>query len=302
MDFARNIIANTNSNIRVYFIKKSRGKGGDHSAAIFPNAINDSIKSSYCNNFNSFTNGKEIREYDGVHQETDTIQSIPTSDLNEWTRIVAAIDIAERDDVLIDKNNFNDDYSLIVITFEMADGDTIKKVYLVAKYRKTDVWYKKSVKYAFVGETLQEVGKEIYVLNGCIDAVISVENTYILMPNNFESIFNYYKKSEESIEENRTSIEGWSFLDDPTKFLNCVKGKKGATLKMARVLQKSLATLNSLTPQAVMTVYTEFNDIQYDEEDKIVVTEKNRDLIIDILLNVYAKNIFNDELVHTKGA
>ena len=124
------------------------------------------------------------------------------------------------------------------------------------------------------------------------------------MQKNFEAIFNYYKKSVETLEINKNSIEAWSFLDDPIKFYNCVQGKKGATLKMARALQKSLAKLNKLTPQEVkgkLTIYNEFKEIQYDKDDKIVVTGKNRDLIIDILLDVYAKNLFDDGLVHTKG-
>jgi hypothetical protein len=124
------------------------------------------------------------------------------------------------------------------------------------------------------------------------------------MPKNFESVFNYYRKSEELIEANRTSIEAWSFLAEPKKLLDNIRGKKGATLKMARVIQKSLATLNALTPQEVknkLTQYEQFQEIEYDTNDRIIVTGKNKDMIIDILLNVYAKNLFTDELVQTKG-
>jgi hypothetical protein len=155
-----------------------------------------------------------------------------------------------------------------------------------------------------MGRTQREIDQEIYILNGCIDAAIIDGDTYILMPNNFESIFNYYKKSIEIVESNRENIEGWIFLSDSKKFYNYIQGKKRATLRVARILKKSLATLNSLTPHEIkekLIIYEEFKDLQYDENDRIIVSAKTRDLIIDILLNVYVKNLFNDELVYTKG-
>jgi hypothetical protein len=305
MTNAKTIIANADANIRVYFIKKTRGKNGEHTAMIFPNSINDSIRSAYGKNVSDFTDGKEIREYDGVHHETDTIQMIATSELDEWTRISAAINTAEQDQALIDKDSFSDDYSLIVITYEMSGEESVQQAHLVAKYRKTDVWYKKSVKYVFIGQTLKELTGDIFILNGCIDAIVSADNTYILMPKNFESIFNFYKKSEQLIQNSEENIKKWAFLDDPVKFLNCIKGKKGATLKMARVIKNSLSTLNSLTPESIkerLSQYEEFRGINYNDDGKIVVTDSNRDLMIDIFLNIYAKNLFTDGLVRTKGA
>jgi hypothetical protein len=303
MERAKTIITNTNSNVRVYLIKKTRGKG-THSAVIFPNAINESIKATYRENFVNFIEGKEVREYDGVHHETDTIQTVPTMELEEWGRIKTAIETAESENRHLDKQRFNDDYSLLVVVFEANFNSKVHRSYLIAKYRKTDIWYKKSIKFTFTGGILKEVEKDIFILNGCIDAVISDKKTFILMPKNFESIFNYYRKSEEILEGNKNNIEGWVFLDNPLKFYNSIQGKKIATLKMARALQKSLAVLNSLSPKDVkntLTKYDEFKNIYYDKKDRIVVTDKNRDLIIDILLDVYAKNLFNDKLIHTKG-
>jgi hypothetical protein len=303
MDQVKNIILDANSNVRVYFIKKQRGKG-EHSAIIFPNNINTKIKKNYQENFNQFTDGKGIREYDGLHQEIDTIQTVPTNYLEEWIRRQSAIEVAQKKNALLNKQNFSDDYSLIIIMFERKSTVGIQNVYLVAKYRKVDTWYKKSIKYSFTGHTLKEVDDEIYILNGSIDAVISSENTYILMQNNFELIFNYYKKIEETFINNKNNIENWAFLDNPKKFYNSIKDKKGATKKMARILQKSLETINNLTPQAVkrkLSKHKEFKDIQYDKKNRIIVTDKNRDLIINILLNIYAKNILTDQIVQTKG-
>jgi hypothetical protein len=272
---------------------------------IFPNAIIDAVREAYRNNVSAFTDGKEIREYDGVHHETDTIQQVATSDLDEWTRISAAINTAEQNQALIDKDSFSDDYSLIVITYEAAEDDCVRQTHLVAKYRKTDVWYKKSVKYSIVGETFEEVKGDIFILNGCVDAIVADENTFILMPKNFELIFNYYKKSEELIQNRVDDIKKWAFLDNPEKFLNCINGKKGATLKMARILKNNLNNINSLTPEVVkesLSQYEKFNEINYNDDGKIVVRDQHRDLIIDILLNVFAKSILTGELVRTKGA
>jgi len=271
---------------------------------IFPNAISEKIKAVYKENFNFFTNGKNVREYDGVHYETETIQTIPTVELNEWDRIKNAISDAEEKNNHLNSNDFTDDYSLVITVFEKSSNADIQKAYLVAKYRKTETWYHKRIKYTYSGGILEEAEKEIYILDGCIDTIISDKDAYILMQNKFESIFNFYENSKNILESNKGSIEMWTFLDDPEKFLNCIKGKKGPILRMARVLQKSLAKLNKLTPHEVkgkLTKYDEFKDIEFDENDRIIVTAKNRDLIIDVLLDKYAKNLFSDELIYTKG-
>ena len=304
MEKERNIIMDANSNVRVYFVKKVFGKG-EHSAVIFPNAIEENIKSNYQENFNNFTMQKGIREYDGVHRERDTIQTVSTSTLEVWKRINAAIKVADEKKLFLNQYNFTDDYSLIVVMFEKKIKSGIEKVYLIAKYRKTDTWYKKSIKYTYSGGILKKADNEIYILNGCIDAVISTIDTYILMQSNFESIFNYYKKAELTLLNNKDNMKNWAFLDSPLKFFDCIKGKKGATIKIARALEKSIEKLNSLKPSVVKSVllkYDKFKDIQFDKNNRIIVTDKNRDLIIDILLNVYAKNLFTDELINTKGS
>ena len=303
MEQTKNIIENA-TNVRVYFIKKAAGRSKNHTAVIFPNAINDKIKESYQGNFCAFTKTKEVCEYDGVHQKSDAIQSVATSDLDEWTHIRTAITTAEEQNIRLTKESFTDDYSLIVVVFEKATSTDIERVFLVTKYKKTESWYHKSVKYTFVGGTLKEADKEIFVLNGYIDVVITEDDTYILVPKNFESIFNYSQKIVEFIEENKANIESWAFLNDPSEFYKCIRNTKTAWPKMERVLRKSLEILNSLTPKVArekLSHYEEFKSIEYDVNDKIVVNSKNRDLIIDILLNVYAKNLFNDELVQTKG-
>ena len=257
MEQTKNIVENT-TNLRVYFIKKIN-RTGNYVAIIFPNAINGRIRDNYQNNFNNFTFNKEIREYDGVHHETDTIQTVPTCDLIEWKRIKAAITIAEEENAMLCEQNFTDNYNFVVVMFEKVIDENLESVYLIAKYRKTDTWYLKSVKYNFVGGTLKEQDEEIYILNGCIDAAISNNETYILMPKNFESIFNHYRKSERALAKNKDNMESWTFLDEPTKFYNSIQGKKSATLKMERVFRKSLEILNSVSPKEVRNRLSSYN-------------------------------------------
>ena len=81
-------------------------------------------------------------------------------------------------------------------------------------------------------------------------------------------------------------------------------GKKGATTKLARALEKAVGDFSSLEPTMVrqtLSQYDEFKDLSYDDNDRIKFKPAVRDLIIDILRLTYARDLFSDSLVHTKG-
>jgi len=300
----KNLIESTNANVRVYFVKKTRKQRTEHSAIIFPNALNEKIIATYKSNFLNFVSGRALREYDEVHQERETIQFLPASELDEWVRIKSAIGVAEREQLLLNKQDFKDDYSLVVVMIEGLINGKQEQVYFIAKYRKVENWYKKSIRYSFTADTLKEVESEIYVLDGCIDAVICDDAAYILSPANFETIFNHYSKSRELVINSESDVATWDFLDKPQQFYDSIKKSKTAMLKMARVLRKSIQKINNLKPgtvKAVLMAHTEFRDICFDNDDRIIVTKGSRDLIIAILLNEYALDLFTNELVNTKG-
>lgn len=297
------IVNSDTATVRVCLIKKGKGNQA-YSCVIFPNDLNVLIKKAYKDNFNQFTKDKIISDYDSIHTEKGSIQKAPLFDITEWINIKDAMKKADEGNIILNKSNFSDDYHLIVVSFEDKNENDVKCAHLVAQYRKIESWYKKSVKFGFTTNGLQEKDSDIFVLNGCIDTVIYDDNAFILQESQFERLFNYYKKSISTLEKNRDNIEKCSFIDKPVEFYEKVKRNKGATKKMARVMSKQAIDLRTLPPNTVkeqLSKHKEFSSLKFDAEDKIVLDTLSRDMIIDILRCVYTRSLFTDNVVHTKG-
>ena len=218
--------------------------------------------------------------------------------------MIAALSTADQNGVILNRENFTDNYAAIVLAYERVKDGHIEKTYLIAQYRKVESWYKRSVKFGFVANTIKQKDEDIFVLNGCIDTAIVAEDVFVLQETAFEKVFSYYEKSKRTVAAKKAEIENWKFLDNPKLFYEDVVGKKGATTKLARALEKAVGDFSALEPATVkhtLSQYDEFKDLAYDENDCIKFTPSVRDLIIDILRLTYARDLFSDSLVHTKG-
>lgn len=303
IEIIKKIIHNDNSNIRVYLLKKI-GYKGQYEAVLFPNDIEKKIRETYAKNFETFCSDRNVTEYDCVHSEKDTIKKLSISDLSYWEAMLSAIKQADTERKILNKKNFTDDYSVIVLVYDNKHENLADRIYLVAQYRKVETWYKKSVLFGFVADTIKLKEEDIFVLNGCIDTAIIEEGVYVFQESSFEKVFNYYEKSKKIIEEKKEEIENWKFIDKPEEFYNDVSGKKIATKKLARALEKAdhdYSELDPLTVKNVLSQYDEFSELKYDNNNKIIFSSSVRDLIIDIMRHTYARNLFSNNLVHTKG-
>ena len=303
MERIKDIIGDDKSNVRVYLLKK-KGYKGQYEAIVFPNALDQKIKETYATNYEHFCGERKITEYDSVHSEKETIKKISRADLPYWGNMIAALSNADQNRIILNKENFTDDYAAIVLAYERVKDAHVENTYLVAQYRKVESWYKRSVKFGFVANTIKQKDEEIFVLNGCIDTAIVDEDVFVLQETAFEKVFSYYEKSKRIVSARKAEIENWRFLDDPKSFYENVVGKKGATTKLARALEKAVGDFSSLEPTMVrqtLSQYDEFKDLSYDDNDRIKFKPAVRDLIIDILRLTYARDLFSDSLVHTKG-
>ena len=303
MERIKDIIGDDKSNVRVYLLKK-KGYKGQYEAVVFPNALDQKIKETYATNYEHFCGERKITEYDSVHSEKGTIKKISLADLPYWGNMIAALSNADQNRIILNKENFTDDYAAIVLAYERVKDAHVENTYLVAQYRKVESWYKRSVKFGFVANTIKQKDEEIFVLNGCIDTAIVGEDVFVLQETAFEKVFSYYEKSKRIVSARKAEIENWRFLDDPKSFYENVVGKKGATTKLARALEKAVGDFSSLEPTMVrqtLSQYDEFKDLSYDGNDRIKFKPAVRDLIIDILRLTYARDLFSDSLVHTKG-
>lgn len=211
---------------------------------------------------------------------------------------------ADDDNVFLQNDNFDDDYSVIVIDFSYRSNDEIIHTYLVSKYMKTDTWYKKGFKFAFTANGLVEKKNEIIVLNGCIDVVINGATTVILNEKNFESLFNYFEAAKKMVDDAKPEIENWTFLTSVDVFFNKATAGKTRTLRLANALKNSKTDWSKISSQTVKEVLSgdeRFVSITFDENDQIVCTDANTDLIIDIIREVYSRQLFTEEIIETKG-
>lgn len=301
METIKKLVNSTSSSIRVYLVQNGQQ---DNICYLFPNALHESIKKVYRENFNNFIIDRTISDYDNVHTEKGTIQKASLGDVDVWTKVKAAIDVVDKGGSILTKNNFSDEFHMIVICFEDTINMQIKQTYLVAQYKKVETWYKKSVKFGFVGDTFREKSEDIFVLNGCIDCAIFGENAFILQESSFERLFKYNKKMRTLLKDNRENIESCSFLDDPVAFNELILKNKAATKYMARFFQKQYFNLSTLEPTAVKAAlngHEEFAAIQYDKNDKIIVDKKSRYIIVDIITGKYLRSLFGENIVQTKG-
>ena len=117
MERIKDIIVDDNSNVRVYLLKK-KGYKGQYEAVVFPNALDQKIKETYATNYEHFCGERKITEYDCVHSEKGTIKKISLADLPYWGNIIAALSNADQNRIILNKENFTDDYAAIVLAYE----------------------------------------------------------------------------------------------------------------------------------------------------------------------------------------
>lgn len=307
MERIEKLITDSQVEVRLYLLKKV-GRKGKYEAVVFPNDLDKAIKENYANNFRNFCGEREIVDYDCLHSEKGAIKKLPLTDLNYWDNLFSAISEADEKKARLTKKNFTDNYSVIVISYQKKSNDKPNsRCFLIAQYRKIDSWYKRSLKYVIVGDKFKDSQDDIFVLNGCIDTAIIEDDVFILQENQFEKIFNFFEKAKQTVREKETEIAQWQFLDNASAFYTDVcKGKK-TTRKLARALEKLALDFSKLDPEMVhntLSNYDEFKSLCYDKQLRIKYISGDcvcRNLILDILCHAYARNIFSDDLVKTKG-
>jgi len=291
-----------NTNVKVYLLKKQGRKHFE--AFILPNGIDDEVRQTYKNNLISFLNGKTIAEYDFLFKRENAVVVIQGDNLEIKNTFIECIQTATAEAKILNINTFGDDYSTIVIELQNNINNQIEKMYLFAKYMKVETWYKKGVKYGFTANNLIEKKTDILVLNGCIDAILLENEILVLQERNFESIFNYYETAKQLVENNQINISSWSFLSDTPSFINKVMEGKTRTMALANALKNSKTNWASISIQNVKSVLESnaiFSEIAFDNNNKIICTDKNADLIISIIREVYSKQLFTNEIIETKG-
>ena len=120
--------------------------------------------------------------------------------------MIAALSTADQNGVILNRENFTDNYAAIVLAYERVKDGHIEKTYLIAQYRKVESWYKRSVKFGFVANTIKQKDEDIFVLNGCIDTAIVSEDVFVLQETAFEKVFSYYEKSKRTVAAKKAEI------------------------------------------------------------------------------------------------
>ena len=302
MNMQELIIKLRQATVKLYLIKKA--KKGLFEAYRLPNGIDDDVKEKYCSNLAHFTEGRTFSVYDFVHKEKNSLVELETNKVERWSVLKDSLITADRDNMLLNGSTFNDDYNIIIVDFGYRENETIEHVYLISKYMKTETWYKKGLKFAFTANGLVEKREDIIVLSGCIDVVLTKEKIVVLNEKNFEDIFNYYETAKKLIEDSKPEIAEWDIMTETEVFFTKVFSGKTRVLKLANALKNSKTDWKSIPNERVKEVLNtddRFSSIQFDENSKVICTDKNVDLIIDIIREVYSKQLFTGEIIETKG-
>lgn len=304
LDCIGKIIEDEHTTVRVYLLKKARGKN-DYSAVIFPNSIEESIKRTYSSNYFSLCeNNKGIVEYDTVHSERGMVKMLPTKNVDNLPSFLSAISDADKNKNILSKDNFSDTYSAVAMVYEYKSNNTVNKITIISKYKKVDTWFKKGIKFCFIGNTVTEKNEEIFVLNGCIDVIVFKDELLIFNENSFEYIFNYYVKSKNFIENKREEIENWSFINNPVEFYKSVSSSKSSVIILARALSKTQSKLLNLPANEIRDIlsrYPEFSALKFDASNRIIFDKSTKNIILCILRSTYSRDLFSDSLIQTKG-
>ena len=302
MNMQELIIKLRQATVKLYLVKKA--KKGLFEAYRLPNGIDDDVKEKYCSNLAHFTEGRTFSVYDFVHKEKNSLVELETNKVERWSVLKDSLITADRDNMLLNGSTFNDDYNIIIVDFGYRENETIEHVYLISKYMKTETWYKKGLKFAFTANGLVEKREDIIVLSGCIDVVLTKEKIVVLNEKNFEDIFNYYETAKKLIEDSKPEIAEWDIMTETEVFFTKVFSGKTRVLKLANALKTSKTDWKSIPNERVKEVLNtddRFSSIQFDENSKVICTDKNVDLIIDIIREVYSKQLFTGEIIETKG-
>ena len=291
---------NNDFNIKVYFIKKN---GRDNfSAFLLPNSIDNDIKCAYKQNIINIITGKELVDYDFVYDKKSSIAKVDATNLEVKTKILDLISDENRN--FLNKNNFSDDYSYIVLELEQRQNETVEKIYLFSKYVKTQSWYKKGFLIGFLTNATIKKEQNIIVLNGNVDSILLGNDMLVLNSSAFEDIFNYYEEAKKLVENHKNDIVAWNFLTDGNQFYEKVKATKTRTKELANALLKSRTDWNNINAETVKNVLESderFASISFDENNKIIYNDSNVDLIINLIREVYSRQLFTNNIIETKG-
>lgn len=106
------------------------------------------------------------------------------------------------------------------------------------------------------------------------------------------------------VDKAKPEIEKWPILTSVDVFFAKATAGKTRTLRLANALKNSKTDWSKISNKKVKDVLSgdeRFASITFDEKDQIVCTEANADLIIDIIREVYSKQLFTEEIIETKG-
>lgn len=291
------------SNVKIYFIKKAKRKC-IYDAYRFPTAISNEVKSKYCETIEIDVHDKTVGNYDFVHTDKSKVSIVSINDVDTWAQIIESINIADQSHMFLTKENFDDDFLCEVFECERTTQEGQERVYLIARYYKSEPWYKKSRKFAFTADGLVPREEVIIVLNGSIDCVATNSSFFVFSESNFESIFNYYQHASSVITNEEAKIKRWPFLSGIDTMLDKVKAGKTRILKLANALKNSTTDWEHIPLQSVKDVIgrnPDFVSLTLNDQDQIICTEDNVDLIIDIIREVYSKQLFTGDFIETKG-
>lgn len=285
------------SHMNIYLIEKPKGRNTDYKVYLFPNDATDEALLDYKNNFKNYVSKREIVDYSKTDAKKETIQKLSVDDLPQWKKIRDLIDnVPTTNAPIFKESNVSKDIKMVIIECKNSDGKPY--VYLISKFSHKTT-YSNKVLFFFTGSVYKKMNHSILTLGDCIDCFVFNDEVYILLENRFNSMFDFYKRIKDEVNNKISEIESWDFFDD-NDISNEILDKPRKSLQFLKVISSE-----SLTKWKEMSISARKDFIkkdeklkdkfQFDNDNKIIRTKNSVIELFKLLNCEYYRNILTGE-------
>jgi hypothetical protein len=262
-------------NINLYYILRTK-KGEDISYRISGIKIDSTVGEFFKHNVNEYLTNK-------LSNNDENIDYVPYEpDVSIERNIVLKIAKNEVDlveeylDKLSDVESIEDVKSIkqknlwgYIVYFNDID------LYMFKKFSSTNVKLQsKGIMNVTIGDNiLNSIDKDIITFDSKIDCLLYQDDFLIFHKQNFESVFDFFEKMYQIVEDNISLLSDNGYIKDTDKLYEVCKKDSRKIKKLKNILTSGV--LDSIDKGKFSEINTEFDlGLEFDEDGNIIVTEE----------------------------
>ncbi|WIW69877.1 Kiwa anti-phage protein KwaB-like domain-containing protein [Anaerosinus gibii] len=283
---------------KLVLFKKTKRKRDKYKAFFLSGneeTINDIMKKSIENILISLKD-KDVCKFHFLASQTDSLQWIDEEKVINGKEILQDIVAGESPEFVDRKTDF-EKIDFIVLDMFFNQGEKEEKVTLFKKYYHPNTAFKRSQKFIFAGNKLEEIKEQILTFDSHVDAFLYKGIYYIINRNSFNSIFGFKDVFIEVIEENSECIKKAGLLEDADSFIEDCKGNGFYLPRLASlVVENKFQQYTQYIKNIPQIIKNRELSISLTKDKKISYTNKRGvKEILDLLLGHYVIDELSNE-------